>query len=126
MVENNMIPELNTRDCAAWLSQVKEMLANKDERLLTLRTRFEERVHALKALQTRLSAATKARDDAMKKSAAQISALKRSTAYRVGMAVTWPGRKVLGGIKCLRENGVKYTLKHAVGKVLFWKGGRQK
>ena len=39
-------------------------------------------------------------------------------AYRVGMFVTWPARKVYGGIKCLRENGVKYTVKHTIGKVL--------
>ena len=48
----------------------------------------------------------------------EIASLKNSEAYRVGMFVTWPARKVWGGIKCLRENGVKYTAKHAVGKVL--------
>ena len=47
----------------------------------------------------------------------EIDALRNSEAYRVGMVVTWPARKVWGGIKCLRENGVKYTIKHAVGKV---------
>ena len=52
--------------------------------------------------------------------------LKSSLAYRVGMSITWPVRKAWGGIKCLREKGVKYTIGHAVGKVLFWKGGRQK
>lgn len=41
-----------------------------------------------------------------------------SESYRVGMFVTWPARKVYGGIKCLRENGVKYTFKHIIGKVL--------
>ena len=44
--------------------------------------------------------------------------LHNSEAYRVGMFVTWPARKVYGGIKCLRENGVKYTVKHTIGKVL--------
>ena len=48
----------------------------------------------------------------------EIAALKSSWAYRVGMVVTWPARKTWGGVKCLRENGVKYTVKHAVGKVL--------
>lgn len=33
-------------------------------------------------------------------------------------AVTWPARKFLGGIRCLQENGVKYTARHTVGKVL--------
>ena len=34
------------------------------------------------------------------------------------MFVTWPARKAWGGVKCLRENGIKYTVKHAAGKVL--------
>jgi hypothetical protein len=45
-------------------------------------------------------------------------ALECSGTYRVGMAVTWPARKAWGGVKCLRENGLKYTVKHAAGKVL--------
>ena len=49
---------------------------------------------------------------------AEVSALKASESYRTGMFVTWPARKAWGGMKCLRENGVKYTVKHAVGKVL--------
>ena len=52
-----------------------------------------------------------------KKYESEIKSLKSSTAYRVGMVVTWPARKVRGGIKCLRENGIKYTAKHFVGKV---------
>lgn len=48
----------------------------------------------------------------------EVATLKSSEAYRIGMFVTWPARKVYGGIKCLRENGVKYTVKHAAGKVL--------
>ena len=48
----------------------------------------------------------------------EVAALKASESYRVGMLVTWPARKAWGGVKCLRENGVKYTAKHAVGKVL--------
>ena len=48
----------------------------------------------------------------------EVQGLKRSEAYRVGMLVTWPARKTWGGVKCLRENGVKYTLRHAIGKIL--------
>lgn len=48
----------------------------------------------------------------------EILELHRSKAYRVGMFITWPARKAWGGVKCLRENGLKYTVKHAVGKVL--------
>ena len=51
-------------------------------------------------------------------------ALECSGTYRVGMFVTWPARKAWGGVKCLRENGLKYTVKHAVGKVLRTFGSR--
>ena len=46
-----------------------------------------------------------------------LGALARSEAYRTGMFVTWPARKVWGGVKCLRENGLPYTAKHFAGKV---------
>ena len=48
----------------------------------------------------------------------EVWSLKRSFAYRVGMFVTFPARKARGGVKCLRENGLKYTAKHAIGKVV--------
>ena len=65
-------------------------------------------------------AVAKARKAALSNSVLQkeVAALHGSEAYRIGMAVTWPARKTWGGVKCLRENGVKYTLKHAVGKML--------
>ena len=47
----------------------------------------------------------------------EVCALKASESYRVGMFVTWPARKAWGGVKCLRENGLRYTAKHLVGKV---------
>ena len=56
----------------------------------------------------------------------EISRLRNSEAYRTGMFVTWPARKAWGGVKCLRENGVKYTAKHAVGKVLRFFGSNCK
>ena len=43
--------------------------------------------------------------------------LKDSKAYRVGLLVTWPARKMRGGLTCLRENGIGYTAKHVVGKI---------
>ena len=54
---------------------------------------------------------------AKKKYEREIRSLKSSTAYRVGMFATWPARKAWGGVKCLRENGIKYTAKHFVGKL---------
>lgn len=48
----------------------------------------------------------------------EVDHLKTSEAYRTGMFITWPARKAWGGVKCLRENGFKYTVKHAIGKVM--------
>lgn len=47
-----------------------------------------------------------------------VSSQKKCFGCLVMKFVTWPARKVYGGIKCLRENGVKYTIKHTMGKVL--------
>ncbi len=49
---------------------------------------------------------------------AEVFRLTHSEAYRTGMFITWPARKAWGGVKCLRENGFKYTVKHAIGKVM--------
>lgn len=38
--------------------------------------------------------------------------------YSATFPVKWPVRKAWGGVKCLRENGAKYTAKHAASKVL--------
>lgn len=38
--------------------------------------------------------------------------------YSATFSVKWPVRKAWGGSKYLRENGAKYTAKHAAGKVL--------
>ena len=55
-----------------------------------------------------------------------LAGLQASISYRLGRAATWPARKTWGGIKCLRENGVRYTVKHAVGKVLRLFGAKVK
>ena len=47
----------------------------------------------------------------------EVCEIKQSAAYRVGSVLVWPLKKVGGGMKCLRENGVKYTIKHALGKI---------
>lgn len=46
------------------------------------------------------------------------AAAMESIDYRIGRVVTWPARKARGGVKCLRENGLKYTIKHIAEKVL--------
>ena len=55
---------------------------------------------------------------------AEVAELKNSASYRIGMLVTWPARKAWGGVKCLRENGIKYTIKHTVGKTLRLLGSK--
>lgn len=47
----------------------------------------------------------------------EIEALKASEAYRTGMFITYPARKVWGGVKCVRDNGIRYMVKHLVGKI---------
>ena len=41
-------------------------------------------------------------------------------------ALSWPFRKAWGGVKCIGENGVSYTVKHAFGKALRFAGVRSR
>lgn len=93
-----------------------------------LKNKLEVETASIMAMKSRLVADERSRAEMLsklKKSSlicrglqAEVNALKASESYRVGMFVTWPARKAWGGVKCLRENGVKYTVKHAAGKVL--------
>ena len=40
-----------------------------------------------------------------------------SRSYRIGRAITWLPRKIRGGVRCLRENGLRYTLLRAREKM---------
>ncbi len=127
---------------ADWLEQYDILMDNENPVLFMMaRNRFEQKVQqnlnktvtrceqdagkkmeaALKPWRDRVatseSAARKARKEAeaMK---GELARLRDSESYRVGLFVTWPARKAWGGVKCLRENGFKYTVKHAAGKVL--------
>ena len=93
-----------------------------------LKNKLELETASIMAMKSRLVADERSRAEMLsklKKSSlicrglqAEVNALKASESYRVGMFVTWPARKAWGGVKCLRENGIKYTVKHAAGKVL--------
>lgn len=48
----------------------------------------------------------------------EISSLKESEAYRVGMFITWPARRAYRMLKCYRENGLRYTFR----RLLYGKG----
>ncbi len=53
-----------------------------------------------------------------------VDGVPRSPARPVYSTLTWPFHKMWGGIKCIKENGVGYTVKHAWGKVLRFAGVR--
>ena len=49
---------------------------------------------------------------------AKLRAFSTSNSWRIGRFITWMPRKVKGGVKCCRDHGLKYTIKHAVKKLI--------
>lgn len=98
---------------AAQLRRSSFELRNCRERVEFLSKRIEKAEGAMVQL----------KKDCMK-ARSEAAALKKAFAYRVGTVVTWPARKAWGGIRCLRENGLKYTAKHVIGKVLRLLGAK--
>ena len=47
----------------------------------------------------------------------EINRLRNSYSYRIGRAITFIPRKVPRGIKCLQENGIRYTIHHIYEKI---------
>ena len=45
----------------------------------------------------------------------RLSKIKQSFSYRLGSTLTWPVRKVRGGVRCAQEHGVEYTIRRALG-----------
>jgi hypothetical protein len=81
------------------------------------------------AYSMKLGAMTKEMDAAKRRVRsleANAMSLKHSESYRLGLFLLWPARKVKGGVRCLRDNGIKYTIKHAIGKFLRKFGSRVK
>ena len=48
---------------------------------------------------------------------AELSAIKNSRSYRLGRMLTFLPRKLKGGIRCLEENGLSYTLHRLLEKM---------
>ena len=90
-----------------WLTNEKKKVADRDKWLEETKRKCADSNAQLKAIKNRI-----------KRCELEIASLRTSEAYRIGMFVTWPARKAWGCVKCLRENGAKYTVKHAAGKVL--------
>ena len=44
----------------------------------------------------------------------QIGSLQNSVSFKVGRIITWVPRKIRGGVKCLSQHGVGYTIKRMV------------
>lgn len=47
----------------------------------------------------------------------EADAIRASWSYRIGRAITWLPRKIRGGIRCYKENGLRYTIRHVGEKV---------
>lgn len=73
-------------------------------------SRFRKDNAALQAKCKKLAAANKKLTAANKK-------LKSGLSYRLGRALTWVPRKIRGAIKCLKQHGLAYTCKRAIGKL---------
>ena len=43
-----------------------------------------------------------------------------SVSFRIGRAITWLPRKLYGGVKCVRDHGVGYTLRRALYHLGLW------
>lgn len=47
----------------------------------------------------------------------ELKAVQASVSYRLGRTLTWLPRKLRGGVRCVRENGWAYTVRHLLGKL---------
>lgn len=47
----------------------------------------------------------------------EIKEIKESNSYRIGRIITMPIRKIKGGIRCMRDHGIKYTCKLTIKKI---------
>lgn len=106
--------------CTAKLANAKPVQEKKSDARLAQSSTAKKSIAPAKGA---VSAGVKARTDAKDKMSCEIasrdrtisalrselSALKNSEAYRLGMFLSWPLRKTYRGIKCWRENGIKYT-----------------
>ena len=55
---------------------------------------------------------------AYRKLVGDYNAMRSSWSFKIGRMITWLPRKVRGGIRCLQENGFRYTLKRCGEKLM--------
>ena len=51
----------------------------------------------------------------------ELNSIKGSVSFRLGRAITWLPRKIKGGIQCLREHDLGYTLRRCLYHLGLWK-----
>ena len=102
-----------------------ELLAALDERkhLVDLPTDFAALAAALgespkPEAHARLARLRAEARDRLRAALPDLSALPPPPVPVSGSAWTWPLRKLRGGCRCLAENGICYTVRHLVGKIL--------
>lgn len=69
-------------------------------------TRFDQKDRQLKDCEKKYNALNK-----------EYCAVTSSFSFRLGRALTWLLRKLRGGVRCLKENGMKYTVKLLLKKI---------
>ncbi|MBR1922051.1 MAG: glycosyltransferase [Kiritimatiellae bacterium] len=116
------LPEKLKDWMAFWTPYYGERVANCAKQYMLMRAESSRLKAAAAADAKKISAYEKK----ARRLEREVAGLKASEAYRVGMFVTWPARKAWGGVKCRKENGLKYTVKHAIGKVLRLFGSKVK
>lgn len=55
-------------------------------------------------------------DEAINKLKRELKKIKRSKTYQVAKRIAWLPNKIFRGIKCISENGIKYTINNVKGK----------
>lgn len=50
----------------------------------------------------------------------ELDSVHNSVSYRIGRAVTWLPRKVRGGVRCVRDHGVGYTVRRTLYHIGLW------
>jgi len=82
-------------ECGRMMSEIDRLRvsnADKTKKEAWLRSRLSDTQKRLRGAESNA-----------KKYASEVSALKKSEAYRMGMFVTWPFRKTIKAVKCLRK-----------------------
>ena len=93
----------------AWRDVTKKLQTEKNK-LQTEKNKLQTEKNKLQTEKNKLQTVKKVMS-------AEIASLRKSFSFRLGRALTWFPRKFRGGVRCLKEHGLIYTVKHFVAKV---------